>query len=419
VRSFYLGNCLVEPALNRARANGHTVQLEPKIMQVLVRLAESPGEVVKKDELMRSVWANTFVTDDVLTRSISALRKILQDDPRQPKFIETVSKNGYRLIAPVKAAPEAVAATALARPESAPRQLAPRFRWKPGIALLAAASLGLTIWVLQHRKAPISSRVKLVVLPFQSFTNQPEQEAFNDGLTDDLITELAGLDPEHMAVIARTTAMSYKNKSPKISDVARDLGADYVLEGSARRDRNQVRITAQLIQASDQTHIWSRHYDRDLRDVLGLQAAMARAIAEGIRVNLPAPKPPPAPISSEAYLAYLNGRYNWNLRSEPALTNAIAYFRQAVALNPGYAAAYSGLADAYASLGYGGFLAPSESFVVARQAALKALELDPTLAEPHASLAYVHLYYDWDFPAAEEEFRKALRANPRYVQAHD
>lgn len=425
MNSFYLGPWLVEPPLNRLRKNGTAVQLEPKIMQVLLRLAEAPGEVLSKDELIKAVWADTFVTDDVLTRSISELRKVLQDDPKQPKFIETISRAGYRLIAAVTQLPGAAGGFgAAAGAQPAPETLVTEQRgvsWGrlTVIGAITALLLAGSVLLLRRGKPPVSGRVTVVILPFQSFSNNPEQEAFSDGLTDDLITELARTDPEHMAVIARTSAMSYKNKAAKISDIARDLRADYVLEGSARRDGETVRITAQLIQAKDQTHIWARHYDRPLRDVLDLQQEMARAIAVEIRVNVPAARPAPAAIPPEAYLAYLNGRYNWNQRSEPALIKAISYFRQAIALYPGYAAAYSGLADCYASLAYGGFLAPSESFPIAREAALKALQLEPDLAEPHTSLGYVHLYYDWDFSAAEEEFRKALNADPRYVQAHD
>ena len=417
------------------RCRQEVARLEKLPMELLTLLVVRQGQLVTRQEIVNALWGKDVFLDSEqgVNTAIRKIRQALNDNPERPVYIQTVVGKGYRLCTSVTILKTANGGVSAVQVEQGPGSIEPttekiilapkrpKGTWLVVgvVAGLMAIVAGGILWKRFRDQSTISGRVTLVVLPFQSFTNQPEQEAFNDGLTDDLITELAGIDTARLAVIARTSAMSYKNKSPKISDVARELGADYVLEGSARREGSQVRITAQLIRSRDQIHVWARHYDRDLRDVLQLQDEISRAIAEEIRVNLPTKRPVPAPIVPGAYIAYLNGRYYWNQRSEPALIKAIGFFRQAIALNDKYAEAYSGLADSYATLAYGGFLSPSESFPLARQAALQALELDPALAEPHTSLAYVHLYYDWDFPAAEEEFRKALQSNPHYVQAHD
>jgi TolB-like protein/predicted Zn-dependent protease len=264
----------------------------------------------------------------------------------------------------------------------------------------------------------------LVVLPFQNLTGDPNQDFLSDGFTEEMITELSRLQPERLAVIARTSAMHYRNTQEGIDQIGRELGVQYVLEGSMRRDADRIRITAQLIQVQDQTHVWAQSYERNLRDVMGLQSDVANAIGHEIELKL---SPQPAlelrrtrPVDPQAYDAYLQGRYFWNRRTRQGLEKAIEYFDQAIGKDPTAPQFYAGLADAYALLGStpDSSIPRPEAMEKARAAARKALQMDETLAEAHTSLAFVEMHYDWDWPGAEKEFRRALQLNPNYATAH-
>jgi TolB-like protein/Flp pilus assembly protein TadD len=253
----------------------------------------------------------------------------------------------------------------------------------------------------------------------ENLSGDPSQEYFVDGMTDELITNLARLGS--VRVISRTSSMQYKSKKT-IPEIARELDVDAVIEGSVSRSGDRLRVRAQLVHASSDQHLWAETFDRNVGDVLALQADLAESIIRRIQTRL-APEDRsahhrPVPVAPKALEAYLKGRLAWHRRNEAALQEAIDYFRQAIALEPGYASAYSGMADSYTTLGYFSYLSPDDSFPQARTAALKALELDSTLAEPHASLGYVRLYYDWDWVGAEKEFKQAIALNPNYAIAH-
>jgi TolB-like protein len=264
----------------------------------------------------------------------------------------------------------------------------------------------------------------VVVLPFQNLTGDPGQDFFSDGFTEEMITQLGYLDPAHMGVIARTSAMHYRDTKLGVDAIARELGVQYVVEGSVRRAANRIRISAQLIQVRDQTHLWAQNYDREARDVLDVQSQVASAIAEQIQLKLP----PEAssrfarstPVDQEAYDAYLQGRYFWNRRDKPGLQKAVQYIEQAVARDPNQAKFYAGLADALALMGSlpDSPIPRPEAMERARAAAVKAISLDESSAEPHASLAFVEMHYDWNWPAAEKEFRRAIELNSSYATAH-
>lgn len=269
-----------------------------------------------------------------------------------------------------------------------------------------------------------SGKVRLLVLPFGNLSGDPGQEFFSDGLTEEMITQLSRLEPHRLAVIGRTTAMHYKGGNKRIDQIRDELGVDYMLEGSVRRSADRVRITAQLIRANDQTHLWSETYDRDLRDVLALQDDVAQCIAREIRIALPPREQArlvrSRPVSPEAYEAYLRGRSQWYERTTGALVRSIEYFQKAIQWEPDFALAYAGLADAYALLAiipWDG-LAPREAMPKAKAAALKALEIDDSLAEAYASLAIVLHRYEWDWPSAEKKFRRAIELNPNSARAH-
>jgi TolB-like protein/Flp pilus assembly protein TadD len=262
----------------------------------------------------------------------------------------------------------------------------------------------------------------VAVLPVQNLTGNADREYISDGLTEEIIAQLGRINPERLGVIARTSAMTYKHSPKTVSQIGAELHVEYVIESSLRQSGDRLRITTQLIRVNDQTHLWSQDYDRALRDLVTLQDGFANAIAARIRLELAAASQQPLPSAQstnpDAYLAYLEGRFYWNQRSVPALERAIVHLRQATQLDTNYALAYSGLADAYCSLGVIGDVAAGEVFPKARIAAERALALDSSLAEAHTSLAYVKFSYDWDWSGAEAEFKRAIALNPNYATAH-
>jgi TolB-like protein/Tfp pilus assembly protein PilF len=267
-------------------------------------------------------------------------------------------------------------------------------------------------------------KVRLLVLPFQNLSSDVSQAFFSDGLTEEMITHLARLDPQKLGVIGRTTAMQYKDSKRRIDQIADELGVDYILEGSVRRDADRVRITSQLVRASDQTHLWAENYDRDLRDVLALQSDVAQSIAREIRLALPARVQARLSglrsVNPEAYEAYLKGRALWYERTTEALKRSIEYFQQAIQKDENYAPAYAGLADAYGLLAIVPWdaLAPREAMPKAKAMAQKALEIDDSLAEAYSSLALVLHRYEWDWPGAEQNYKRAIEMNPNSSRAH-
>jgi TolB-like protein/Tfp pilus assembly protein PilF len=269
----------------------------------------------------------------------------------------------------------------------------------------------------------LSKRPTLVVLPLRNLSGDPEQEYFSDGLTEELIGQIGRIDPNQLGVIARASAMRFKNSTKGIDQIARELGVSYALEASVRRDANRIRVLVALIRVSDQTSLWSESYDRDLRDILEVQTEVARAVAKEIAVKISTAEQArlarSGPVDPEAYSAYLRGRFFWNRRSAEAIRKAIAQFEDAISRDPRYAPAHTGIADCYSALSsiQIGALAPNEAMPKAIAAAGKALELDPTLAEAHTSLGYARFWYEWNWPAAERCFKRALELNPAYATA--
>lgn len=267
----------------------------------------------------------------------------------------------------------------------------------------------------------------VAVLPFQNLTGDPGQDYFSDGLTEEMITALTRLNQDRMGVIARTSVMLYKQSPKPLDQIGHELGVQYVMEGSVRRDSSRVRITAQLIQVKDQTHLWAREYDRELNNSLALQSEIAQEIGDEIQISLGAGDgvktakhvaPTHSTASYEAYDLYLKGRYFWNKRTGTGFLQAVNYFQLAIAKDPGYASAYAGLADTFGLMSTW-YQAPQQEFMPkAKAAALNALALDDSLAEAHASLALVAENYDYDWQTAEKEFRRAIQLNPDYATAH-
>ena len=424
------------------RKAGLRIRVQQQPMKLLEILLEHPGEVVTREELRSRVWPNESFGDfdQALNIAIGKLRSALGDSAENPRFIETLPKRGYRFIADVSVLdpdarlrrPESVAADRPATESGQTLQgsvlaVAPtRQPWPTrgaivGLALVLSLSI-LSVWLFRSRgPAPAGIR-SLAVLPLENLSGDASQNYFADGMTDELITDLAQISA--LRVISRTSVMAYKGARKPLPQIARELNVDAVVEGTVLRSGDQVRITAQLIEASTDKHLWSQSYEGELRDTLALQSRVASAIADQIRINL-TPREQAAlknvkVVNPEAYESYLKGRYFWNKRTADGLKAALAYFKQAIEEDPKYAKAYSGLADTYALLGDWQYavMTPKEAFPEAKAAAIHALELDSTLGEAHNSLAFVLDAFDWNLDAAGKEFRRAIELNPGYATAH-
>lgn len=422
---------------------GTKIRLRPQSYQVLQLLVERAGDAVSREELHSILWPAAMVNDFELglNTCIKELRGVLSDSATEPRYIQTLPKVGYRMVRSVTIEPlteviEPAANSAESVTEQPPRstsdldpQRSTAATWKWALAgalalLLITGAFAYLRWSRARQLATASTaRTMLAVLPFENLTGDPAQDYFSDGLTEEMITQLGRLDPQHLGLIARTSAMHYKNDHKGLADISKELGVQYVLQGSVRRDAGNVRITAELIQAKDQTHIWSEEYDRQLSSLLTVQSEIAQQIAREIKLTLRGEQsaPPPAvlsPSSYQAYDLYLEGRYFWNKRTPQSLLRAAEYFQQSIDKDPNYARSYAGLADSYAMMSSYDVLPPTAAMPKARAAAQTAVKLDDRLAEAHVSLAVIAQNYDWDWAAAEKEYRRAIELDPNYATAH-
>jgi len=451
------------PHRRELRADGVAVELGGRAFDVLMVLTEARGTLVTKDEIMARVWPDTVVEENNLVVQISALRRALGEDR---DFIRTVSGRGYRFNAEIRSLvadtggktglePEVVpdastspssdlpppvpsligretppeegadlraGAVGLADGLTSPKRPLRPVPWRLfgfGLALVLAASLS---WVLYSRNQASPKIRSLAVLPLESLSGDASQDYFADGMTDELITDLGQISA--LRVISRTSMMTYKHVRKLLPEIARELNVEAVVEGTVLRSGERVRITAQLIQVPDEKHLWAQSYEGDLKDTLALQNSVARAIAEQIQVTLnpqeEAALKKSKTVNAEAYEAYLKGRYFWNKRTREGLVKATDYFHHAIDSDPGYARAYSGLADSYALSGDWEYriLSPQDAFPRAQAAATTAVALDDNLSEAHTSLAFIEDLYDWGWASAEKEYKRALALNPGYATAH-
>ncbi|MGA2325497.1 MAG: winged helix-turn-helix domain-containing protein [Bryobacteraceae bacterium] len=361
--------------------HGVKIKLRDKSFEVLTLLLERPGEVVRREELRARLWpADVFVDfDNNLNTAVTRLREALGDSADKPRFIETLPRRGYRFIAHV----------------SQPARDADR----------ASA-----------RKA------RLAVLPFENLSGDPAQEYFSDGMTEEMITQLAALAPERLGVIARTSAMHYKGARKDIAGIGCELDLDYAVEGSVRRAGDRVRISAQLIQVRDQTHLWAKSYDSELRNILQLQGEVAEAIVRQIDVTVsPAGQRSlrrARPVDPEAHDAYIRGLFEYNKFNPSGLDQAVEHFGLAIEKDPQYALAHAKLAIARAFIGFWGYGPPSETFPKAEAAAGRALALDDTISDAHIALGIVHWFYHWKLEACQREFERAVDLSPNDPTAH-
>ena len=441
------------------RKQGRKLKLQTQPFHILAILLQRPGEIVTREELCRRLWpGDTFVDfEHSLNTAVRRLREALSDSSENPLFIETLQRRGYRFIAPVLieedpesikplppdkvlTAPGAVetsqddSVTAIALPLPAPAQpqRSALRAWLIGGAILASLAAGALLTLGIERitspsgASPAHARPdqvrSLAVLPLENLSVTPDQEYLADGMTDELIASLTKV--KSLRVIPRTTSMAYKGSHKSLSDIARELNVDAVVEGTVMRSGDRVRITAELVQIAADRALWAETYESKVDDVLSLQQRVAGAIVNNIQIELTPQERQLLrtyqPASPEAYEDYLKGRYYWNKRSAEALTKAIDYFQRATREDPNYALAYAGLADCYGIIGAAivGTVPAADVAPKAEAAAKRALELDPTLAEAQTSLATVLLNYKWDWPGAEAGFQKAIQLDPSYATAH-
>jgi TolB-like protein/DNA-binding winged helix-turn-helix (wHTH) protein/Tfp pilus assembly protein PilF len=425
------------------RRAGRALKLERIPLDILLLLVERRGGLVSREDIVAKIWGKgVFLdTDNSINSAIRKIRQVLKDDPENPVFVQTVTGKGYRFIATVTEAEvvvqpggngfaslNAVSQDGAVLPATLPGRSAswiPRVSAWPWVALLATllvVILAAGIFGFRQRSSSQSAvprRVMLAVLPFANLSNDPEQEYFSDGLTEETITDLGELNPERLGVIARTSSTAYKHTDKTIAQIGRELGVDYILEGSVRREGGSARITAQLIRVKDQVHLWAHNYDREIGGLLALQNELGKAIAQQVQVKLTtlygvrsvnkyAPNP-------EAYELYLKGRFYLRQRTFEAIDKSTEYFQRSIEKDPGFALAYAGLADSYLAhaTGY-----PQEFDPKAKAAASRALELDDDLAEAHAALGAEKADFEYDWQGAEREFKRAIELNPNYADAH-
>jgi TolB-like protein/DNA-binding winged helix-turn-helix (wHTH) protein/Flp pilus assembly protein TadD len=415
---YAFGAFRLDAALRRLERDGHGIPLSPKAFDILVALVERRHRVVEKAELMQLVWPASFVEEANLSQTIFVLRKTLGEQPDGRPFIETVPRRGYRFAADVGVSEQAVRPS----PPVASEPPSPTFRWGRLIltaaALAAIIAVGLVAWRGATTAAP--SIRSIAVLPLTNLSGQSSEDYFADGLTEALIADLAQVGS--LRVVSRTSTLAYRKTAKPSAAVGRELGVDGFIEGSVVRAGERVRVTVQLIHAASDRNLWARNYERRLADVLDLQREIARTVADEISAALtPIERrrlERTAPADPRAHDAYLRGRFEFNKRTREGFLAAIRHFEEAIAVDAKLAAAYSGLADCYTLLA--GFLhiAPRQAIPRAEAAAVKALQIDPDLPDAHVSLGYIRLRYDYDWPRAEAEFRRAIALNPNSELAH-
>ncbi|MCM3880072.1 MAG: winged helix-turn-helix domain-containing protein [Vicinamibacterales bacterium] len=390
VRRF--GTFEVDLRARELRKGGIRIRLQDQPFEILALMLDRPGELLTREELRQRLWPDgTFVDfEHSLNAAVKRLRAALGDDADNPRFVETLHRRGYRFVAAVGA-------------DSPARHLH-----------------AVPLRSVQQR--PEVASVRLVVLPFANLSNDAAQEYFSDGLTEEMITQISRLSPGRLGVIARTSSMLFKRSMKSACEIARELAVDYLLEGSVRFDGDRIRITAQLIEARNETHLWAETYDRRMEETLVMQSEVAARIAHSLAMELVPDQREAldrvAPRRNDAYQAYLKGRYHWNRSGDEGLEPALGFYERAIELDPRFAAAYAALARAKVSVALYSREPGRRPLEDARAAALCALELDPGLPDAHVALAEVRKSLEWNWPLAEAAYRTAIALSPSCETAH-
>lgn len=428
-RYFYeFGPFRLDPLKRRLMRDGEPLRLTPKAFDLLLTLVEESGKTIEKDELLKRVWAGTIVEENNLNQNITTLRKLLGDSRQESQYIATIPGLGYRFVAEVKKVEEPSPQTAEVAREAVQVPATGSFKRVLQYSVFAIVPLALIglVYALYTKAKPDLAPVNassIMVLPLENLSGDPEQEYFADGMTDALIGDLAKIGG--LQVISRTSSMHYKGTKKPLPEIANEINVDVIVEGTVQRSGDRVVIRAQLIHAATDRHLWVRTYEREMRNILDLQSEIAQAIAREVQIKMtPAEQARLAsshPVSPKAFDEFLQGRYlYWNKRTEENLNKAIAHFQNAIKEDPKFAQAYVGLADCYSALGtvQVGVMPPMEARRQAAQAAVKAVELDPALAEAHSALGQIK-HFNWDWAAAEDDFKRAIQLNQNYANAHN
>jgi TolB-like protein/DNA-binding winged helix-turn-helix (wHTH) protein/Flp pilus assembly protein TadD len=413
-QGFELEGLQVTPLTGEVSGPGGIAHLEPKVMAVLVLMAEHPGAVMAREDLVTHLWGSVFVSDDALTRCFYALRRHLSEaggDNRYRELIETLPKRGYRLKAAIR--PTTGSPNEAPGDDPAPPAVRSSRPWILAVAALAAIGVAVYLMGSSSIESPDAAPVhSIVVLPFLDMSAEKDQGYFADGVTEEILNRLA--QSRDLRVIARTSSFALRDKALNVPQIAERLDVGYVLEGSVRRSGERVRVTAQLIDASTNAHVWSDTYDRDLGDVLAVQDNIAVAVASELNASLAGSKVPFAPPEAEAYERYLHARFFYNRRGPGDLELMAQYLEEAVAIDPGFAKAWADLAGAYYLLGYENPDTQANWFVKRGRAALKAVELDPGLAAAHVRLAQ-HYWQTGDPARGDVHWHKAVELDSNDV----
>lgn len=442
---FEFGPFQLDPPERLLLCDGKPVSLPPKAFDLLLVLVDRSGHLVEKDELLRIVWPGAFVEEGNLAVTVSLIRKALSDDRGHHKYIETVPKRGYRFVAEVKRLDDSalVIATAKEAEPAGPRLVSPAVmaaepppgkaeaqsgRWPAflAFAVVVASLVVLLVAAIAYLesgspKAPNVSRIRsLAVLPFQTLSTSISDRYLGLGMADAVITKLANTGK----IVVRPTSAIQQYAGTHLSPqaVGHEQGVDAVLDGRIQLDGNRVRVTVQLIRVQDGLQLWADTFERQFTDVFALEDALSAMAAQSLGLQLTGEETRKfnkrSTENPDAYDAYMKGRYFWNKRTESGLKKGLEYFRQAIHLDPGFADAYVGVADSYATLGLYSVLPPKQAFPSAKDAATRALQMDDSLAAAHATLGFIHFYYDWKPAASADEFRRAFAENPDYAMAH-
>jgi adenylate cyclase len=371
-RTFRFGDFSLDSGERQLLRDGVEVILRPKAFETLLCLLERHGHLITKNALLDRVWPDTFVSESVLNHCVSEIRKALEDDPRNPRYLKTIPRVGYKFMNAAESATKAPPAWSIA------------------------------------------------VLPFTNISPDPEQEYFCDGMSEELINALTKI--KDLRVVARTSAFSFKGKDIDIREIGKKLDVGKLLEGSVRKAGNKLRIAVQLVNVSDGYHLWSERYDRELDDVFAIQDEITRAIVDHLKVSILAGEE--AKITKHhtedlgAYNLYLKGRHFWSMRTGEGYKKAIECYQQALEIDPDYAPAYAGLANTFGFLGFFSFLPPEDTFSKCKEMAAKALAIDNMLAEAHIALAMASGFHERNWSLADKEFKHAIEINPNNAYAH-
>lgn len=406
--------------------DGQPVTLPPKDLETLVVLVERAGHIVEKEELLQRVWPGVFIEEGNLSRRIFNLRQVLGDSADERPYIETIPKRGYRFSGTVQEdAAEPGEPKVVTQPHAhaqVPASFGQRrnfWFWPLALSVVLALTAILVSRQLRSLRGASPHKVMLAVLPFQNLSGDPQQDYFADGLTEEMIAQLGQFQPAELGVIARTSSARYKNSRETAAQIGQELGVGYLLEGSVRRGGGRVRITAQLIHAPEQTHLWAESYERPLTDILNIQREIAEKVTHSLSTQLlpvTARSVSSQATNFESYDKYLLGLHDLGQGTRESINKAVEHFQEAIYKNPGDARLYSALGEAYEALNTY-YSSPTEVMPRVKAAAQQALQLDPNLASAHVLLGDVRLLFDWDWPAAETEYRRALEINPSLPQA--